>query len=220
MSEPTRYPLAWPAHRPRKAHDDRLSGRFTSDRRPITLSQATRRVLDEIVRLGGVYGLISTNIAIRKDGLPLSGQRAPEDPGVCVYFQLKGQPYALACDTYHSVEHNLAAVAAHIDATRAITRHGVASAAETLQAFSALPPPADTAKAATAPPARDWRTVLRLMSSWPSADLEKVDQRAIIQARYRNLAAQAHPDTAGGSDAAMGELNSARDAALDWIAAQ
>ena len=41
-----------------------------------------------------------------------------------LYFHLKKQPYAMACDRYTTVADNLAAIAAHIDAVRAIERHG------------------------------------------------------------------------------------------------
>ena len=137
---------------------------------------------------------MSSNVQLRRDGLPYSGQREPEDRGVCVYFQMQGKPYAMACDLYTTVADNLAAVAAHIEATRAITRHGVASAAETLQAFQALPPPGG----------RHWTDVLNLPRG--------TDAEAIKSA-HRKLLAGAHPDQ-GGSHDRMAELNAARDAAL------
>ncbi len=192
MSGPQRYPLAWPPHRPRTPSSRRKAGVFKADKRPITMAVAFGRLEDEVRRLGAVYPLLSTNVELRLDGGPRSGQRAPADPGACVYFSLGGKPFALACDTYTTVEQNVAALAAHIDSTRAIERHGVASAAETLEAFVALPAP------------KTWWQVLELT---PDATREQ------ITAAFRRMAARAHPDQ-GGSDAAMAELNAARDAAL------
>jgi len=53
---------------------------------------------------------------------------------------------------------------------------------------------------------RPWREVL----SVPVGQVTRGD----IQRQYRTLAAERHPDTPGGSQAAMAELNAARDAAL------
>ena len=189
MSGPTHFPLAWPQGRPRAK--SRAFGSFRSGDKRISVAVAVERLEAELGRLGARYPLLSTNIETTLSGRPRSSAPRPADPGVCVYFQLDGKPYALACDRYTEVADNVAAIAAHVDATRAITRHGVASAAETLQAFQALP----------APPT--WREVLDL-SGKPSA--------AQVDTAYRRLAAQRHRDR-GGSDAAMAELNAARDAA-------
>jgi hypothetical protein len=190
---PSRFPLAWPAHKPRTSWDRRRRGKFSASGRTITMKEAITRAMAEVARLGGTYGLISSNVALRLDGLPKSGQGEPADPGVCLYFQIGGKPYAMACDVYDKVAQNLAAIAAHIEATRAITRHGVATAAETLQAFAAL----------AAPAPRSWRDVLEL-----SRDAGIGDVRAAL----RRLAQIRHPDK-GGSEGAMAELNAARDAA-------
>lgn len=200
MSEASRFPLAWPAHKPRTPSTRQKAGKFAANGSPISMAAAIKRAMDEIGRLGGIYGLISSNVEVRLDGLPRSGQRAPADPGVCLYFQLRGKPYAMACDAYTKVEQNLAAIAAHIEATRAIERHGVATAAETLQAFVSLP-----SNAAPAP--RPW---------WDVLGLPRSTTRARLEAQYRLKARSAHPD-AGGSDAAMSELNAARDAGLTEV---
>lgn len=186
------FPLAWPPGRPRTKPSDRKHGRFVRDGRWITVSAASDRVEAEVKRLGGRWPVISTNIALRRDGRPYSGQKEPEDCGVCVYFDLDGKPYALACDRYTEVADNIAAIAAHIEATRAITRHGVASAAETLQAFEALPAPKKAHEVLGVPTDADAATV---RSAW------------------RSLIAAAHPDQ-GGTEAQAAALNAARDEML------
>lgn len=198
---PSAYPLTWPTGKPRTPPSQRKDGKFKSNGRAMTNAAAADRVEAELDRLGAVYALISSNVEVTLSGRPRSGQRAPDDPGVCVYFQLARKPYAMACDRYRTVADNLAAIAAHIDATRAIARHGVASAEETLQAFQALPSP-------DGPAARQWWEVLGVPSRPAISD---------VDAAYRKLAAERHPD-AGGSDAAMAELNAAREAARRALA--
>lgn len=64
--------------------------------------------------------VISTNIPLRKDGLPLANQRKLDDPGVAVYFTHKGKQMCFACDRWKTVEDNMQAVAKTIDAIRGI----------------------------------------------------------------------------------------------------
>lgn len=218
MGEPTRFPLAWPAFRHRTR--SRREGPFKNAGDPIKVGAALKRLTDELARLGATNALISSDIPIRLDGLPRANQPEPKDPGVCAYFMLAGKPYALACDTFTKVAQNIAGLAAHIEATRAITRHGVATSNETLQAFAALPPPGGASAAPqppTAPPERSWREVLRLAPDWPATTTRPEASRGIVTSRYRQLAGQRHPDVPGGSDAQMAELNWARDEALREI---
>lgn len=202
---PTRFPLAWPAHRPRATY--RKAGKFSYRgddgwAKDITVPRAMDRLEDEVRRLGGTNTLLSTNIDTRLDGRPRGGAAEPHDPGVCLYFTLKGKPMAMACDVYTKVAQNIAAVAAHLEATRAIERHGVATAAETLQAFQALPAPTVIALGA----ARPWREVLGF------GEMQVVD-RVDIDLAWKARVRAVHPDR-GGSDGQVAEVNAARDAAL------
>lgn len=201
MTEPTRYPLAWPAGRPRRRN--RVKGQFgekgDNDRtRRVSLATACERVETQVQALGGVYPLLSTNLELRVDGRPRADRAPPADPGVCLYFQLKGDPYALACDTYTEIAQNVAAIAAHIEATRRIERYGVATAAETLRAFQALPSPEQVA------PKRPWHEIFGMVPE--AADEDSVG--AIYRIKARQCA---------GDQAALTELNVARDEALQAI---
>lgn len=198
------YPLAWPAGRPRTAAHLRKFGKFGKSvpsskpggmmrKADLTVADALDRLQHEVDRLKGDYAVISTNIPARLDGKPRSNMPDPVDPGVALYFTLNGKPICMPCDRYDRVADNIAAIAAHIEATRAIERHGVGTAAEALMAFTALPAP------------RGWREV---MGFGPGAA-----DREAIETRFRQLAIRAHPD-AGGSTEAMSELNLARAAAL------
>lgn len=194
MTAATPYPLQWPAARPRRKSSARRKGQFSSNGLHVSVAQAIKRLQDELDRVGARYPVISTNVEVRLDGLPRSGQRKPEDPGVAVYFQLQGEPHCLPCDTYDDVAQNIAAIAEHIKATRAIERHGVASVREMFSGFAQIPAQAGQ---------RAWWAVLGLTQSATLMEIE---------AAYRKLARELHPDH-GGSDTLMAELNQARDEA-------
>jgi DnaJ-class molecular chaperone len=61
------------------------------------------------------------------------------------------------------------------------------------------------------PGARSWRAALDI-------PVDAQASRPMIETRYRDLAKRLHPD-AGGSTAAMAELNAARDQALREVGA-
>jgi len=197
------FPLQWPAGWPRTGAGAQRAAKFGIKRQDraytsftdITVAEATKRVLAELARMGidRQNVVISTNLALRLDGLPRSGQAAPRDAGAAVYWQTgKGNRRVMAIDQYHKVEDNLAAIAATLDAMRAIERHGGARVLErAFTGFTALPAPAA---------ARHWRTVLEFGQN------ETITRNSLRQ-RYRRLAGERHPDRAGGSDAAMSELN-------------
>jgi hypothetical protein len=192
------YPLQWPADRPRTPPRQRRNGRFKADKKPLSVHAATERLTTEIRRLGGTLPVVSTNIEPRLDGLPRSFRRpVNDDPGVCLYFQLQGKPRAMPCDTYDTVEDNLAAIAAHIEATRAITRHGVATVEQMFEGFLALRGPGE----------RPWQETLGIPPGLPVT-------REIIRLRVTALARQHHPDRPGGSHERMAEINAAADRAL------
>lgn len=201
MSAPSAYPLAWPMGKPRTASHRRRRAAFKRNGGSLSVAAGADRVEAEVGRLGGRYLLISSDLQVRLDGRPRSGQPNPADPGVCVYFQIGADPYAMACDQYTTAADNLAAIAAHIEATRAITRYGVATAAETLRAFLALPDP-------TAAVSRQWWEVLGVTARPAPSEVDSA---------YRRLAAERHPDR-GGTDEQMAELNAARDAARKALA--
>lgn len=187
------YPLSWPASRPRTPAARRRNGKFSSNGIPVSVAIAVKRLQDEIDRLGGRFAVVSSNVEVRLDGLPRSGRPEPTDPGIAVYFDLSGRPHCMPCDTYTRVAQNLAAVAEHIKATRAIERHGVASLAEMFAGFAALPAPGST----------PW---------WQVLQVQRTASRAEVESAFRRLAGERHPDR-GGSDAMMADLNRARDQA-------
>jgi hypothetical protein len=205
MSAPTAFPLAWPAGKARTPAHKRERGRFSKQttryfgessykaKGELTVAAARDRLQGELERLGAKLPVLSTNLELRLDGLPRSGQRKVEDPGVALYFQLRGKPIALACDKYDTVEANIAAIAAHIDAMRTTERHGVGSLEQMFAGFQALPPGTATAEQR----GLDWRALLGHPTTLEQAE-----------ATYRRLMKEHHPDT-GGRDEVAAALNQA-----------
>lgn len=120
--------------------------------------------------------VISSNVALRRDGLPYSNQRRPDDPGVAVYFRLKGKPHVLACDRWLSPEENLWAIAKHIDAMRGQERWGVGTLEQAFTGYMALPAPPDDTQ---------W---------WLVLDVPETAGPDLIRGRYRSLAQLHRPD--------------------------
>lgn len=210
----TRYPLTWPAGWRRIPGHLRKRAKFSTgetkycqgltpgsgsshtSRKEMTVSTSVERILDSLRRFGISEGggIISTNVQVRLDGLPRSGQPAPQDPGVAVYWKTRaGKQQVMAIDRYDRVADNLAAIAATLEAMRAIERHGGATILErAFTGFIALPAPTT-----------DWRAIFGVGQN---ATLDEV------HTAYRRLAKERHPD-AGGSELAMAELNQAWTAA-------
>jgi len=213
---PARYPLQWPLGWKRTLPGQRQRGTFakrgyssSGSYRPlndVTVAEACGRLLAELKRMGisDQDVVISTNVRTRLDGLPYSNEREPEDPGAAVYWRDAGRDRCMAIDGYSRVAQNIAALAATIEAMRAIERHGGAAILDrAFTGFTALPAPI------VAGMKRPWREVL----NFPPGAIPDRDQ---LQRRFRELASKRHPD-AGGSDGAMAEVNAARDEALQEI---
>lgn len=191
----TAYPLAWPAGWPRtragahrRAH---FSRKTESGSQELSIAQALERLFGELRRLGAAHPVISTNVETRADGMPRSDRRAPGDPGVAVYFNLRGARRVLACDRWDRVADNIAAIAAHIDAIRAQERYGVGSLERAFAGYAKLPAPEDI----------NWRTLL----GFGPNDRVLLEE---AEAAWRRLAQAHHPDR-GGSHEQMARLNRA-----------
>lgn len=211
------YPLQWPIAWKRTAPAQRREAKFgkASQRhsgphvpaRPLTMAEAVQRLLNELERFAVSQNtvVISTNVRPTLAGLPRSGERKPEDPGAAVYWTdpFNGSPRVMAIDQYTRVEDNIAALAATIEAMRAIERHGGAVILErAFTGLTALPAPGQGAT-------REWWDVLQV-------DRATVTREGCKQA-YRRLASQFHPDKPGGSHEAMSELNAAQEKALQEV---
>lgn len=147
----------------------------------ISISEASNRVLSALDKMGVNRQdmVISTNLELRLDGLPRSGQKAPDDPGVAIYWKDAGKTRCMAIDIYTKVEQNLAAIAATLEAMRAIERHGGAEILNrAFSGFNALPAMGESS-------IPSWRDVLKLKHECTAED---------VKLQYRALAKIYHPD--------------------------
>ena len=193
------YPLSWPAGwaRAKSRQHAKFGRRFDGRFRELSVWEAVTRLQGEIDRLGGRNVILSTNIETRMDGLPRSDRPEPRDPGVAVYFDFRKQKTVLASDKWDRVADNIAALAGHIEALRAIERYGVGTLEQAFRGYRQLE---DFTEGVP------WRRVLGFKDEVPvTLDL------AI--SKYRELAKQYHPDVAGGDDAQMSQLTAAIAAA-------
>lgn len=214
MSETTRYPLCWPAgwkRTPAAARRPAAFGRTRNEYnaavgRTMYRGKQELSVWDAIQRLDGELrvidaerssAVISTNIPTRIDGAPRSGMREPDDPGAAVYWERKGRKECMAIDRYTRVADNIAAIAATLEALRAIERHGGGAILDRAFAGFAQLPAAIVTE-------RPWREVLGLALAATMEDVER---------QFRALAKQLHPDVSDDDGEKMRELNRAREAA-------
>lgn len=197
MTELAAYPLTWPSGWPRTAQRKRAS--FTKYKSRLSVHDGLQRVLKELVsfKVRRDDVLISTNIRTRLDGSPRSDQPEPGDPGVAVYWEDAVGTKVMAIDRYDRVADNLAAIAATLEAMRAIERHGGGQILErAFTGFTALPAP---------------RTCWEVLGIAPTNDGQRV------AARFKELLKQHHPDN-GGDTVRMAEIIEARDVAMEKIA--
>ncbi|MDB6020791.1 MAG: hypothetical protein JWQ04_648 [Pedosphaera sp.] len=180
------YPLSWPAGWPRTlAHKIARSkfGGSLQQSASLTLTRALDAVLHELALLGAGDPIVSTNFTTRLDGQPRGGQAQPKDKGAAVYFSFKKRPTVLACDRWDKVEHNLWAIAKHVEALRGQDRWGVGSLEQAFAGYLAIP-----AKTGGDDP---W-AILGLPVNFTEESLKEA---------YRLLAKKFHPDNPDTGDA-------------------
>jgi hypothetical protein len=200
MNSARAFPLQWPSGWARTPTGARRRAKYK-----VTPDRATSELIHSLGLLGVARGslVLSTNIPLRNDGLPYANARPPEDPGVAVYWTTKAHgERVIACDRWLEVHENIRAIGLAVEGLRQIERAGASQILErAFTAFGELPPAPD------APKLRPWWEVL----NFPESLLGALSV-PVVEARYRELATQAHPDH-GGSTAAFAELSQARDAA-------
>jgi hypothetical protein len=213
--EALRYPLAWPATWPRttyrrqamfsKVVSRRVGEQTHKQSQNLTVGDGLARLERELRLLGARTPVISSNLRRNLDGSLTANQaKMLADPGIAVYFRLHDHPRVLACDKWNSAADNMAAIAGHIEASRAQQRYGVGTLDQAFAGYAALPPVGGTQGG-------DWRAEL---------ECDKVDPAKLtlemVEWRYIELLKQRHPD-AGGSHDAVVRLNLARDAARAYF---
>jgi hypothetical protein len=187
------YPLQWPEGLPR-------TERREDSRMKATMAVAMENVRTSLRLFGQDTGKPVTNPTLSSNvgGLSLD-DRAPNDPGIAVWFDWDDAQRCIAVDRYRKPHENLQAIHHIIEARRTEMRHGgLHIVRQTFKGFTALP----------AQTQEEWWRVLGFVGPKVTAP--------DIEAAYRARVKGAHPDS-GGSHEAMARLNAARDAGLQVV---
>lgn len=188
----TAYPLQWPIGRRRTERQS--PARFD---REVSLAETRKELLAELGRYNARRVTISSNLRLRLDGLPASGQAQPADRGVAVYFFLDGnKPHCIACDRWDRVEHNLRAIARTISAQRGILRWGAMSATEVFAGLALPSPEMASTKLRTVEDAVAW---LEEQSGLDlTALLQPGGNDELLRSVKQQLSRRLHPDANAG----------------------
>lgn len=172
-------PLIWPDDEPRKII--RNYANFN-----VTISQAVKHLADEVRKMGGKDLIVTTDLPATRTGHAfMANAKAPNDPGVAIYFALDGEEHCLACDEWRTARDNLRALGKTVEAFRGIERWGGRQLMKKAFAgFTALP-----ASTSAIVLVRPW---------WEVLGVAQGASPGVIADAYRRAVRAAHPD-AGGS---------------------
>lgn len=187
------YPLCWPADYPRAKF--RAPARFNT-----SFAAARDGIVAEVKRLGGKDVIISTNIPLKRDGLPYATYKQPADPGVAVYFTFMGEQRVFCCDKWNSIHDNMQAINKTIEAIRGLDRWGVSEMLNRVfSGFAALPQKGTH---------KEWYQVLEVEPNSPPE---------VIKSAYRRLVRAYHPDGGGGSEEIFRQVQTAYEEAKNKL---
>lgn len=197
---PPGYPLAWPEGWARTPFDKRATSTYR-----ISFAAARDDVLRQLRLLGSERAFVSeravitANLPLRLDGLPLAGGANPADPGVAIWWidGMTGALRTMACDGWVTARENLRAIGLALEALRALER------ARTTQVLDRAMQSFDVP---TLPPERPWWYAELELRAWPPS-------AADVAAAWARLRVQRHPD-GGGSHEAFIQLQRAHAQAL------
>jgi hypothetical protein len=186
------FPLCWPDGWPRTPSHQRKAAPYQ-----VTFARARDELLNEL-RLGGCRNvIISSNLALRRDGIPYADCREPSDPGIAVYWDnRKGEPKQLGNDCWRTVRENLRAVGLAYSGLRLIERTGSTALLDRAYAGFARLPAGDAIP--------KWWEVLGVDPELP---------KDLVRAAYLTLVREQHPDH-GGNAVTMARINRAYEEAM------
>jgi hypothetical protein len=184
MSHRKPFPLDWPA-------DHKRNNRWTISRsrfQVTSIIECSRSILRRAESMDFANVVISSNMPLRRDGLPYSTGREPMDCGVAVWWTHRTREQVIACDRWYTAGENVRAIELSLDAMASLDRWGASQIVERAFAgFEALPPPSAS-----------WREVF-------GEELETFEQ---VKKQYRVAMQTAHPDK-GGTALAAATINNA-----------
>src|SRR5215472_2927744 len=221
MANESAYPLYWPRGRKRTPSSQRqadapfsVGEAYNSTRqlrdsvtgqaethlvrhrrtKVVSIPVAVDRLEDQLQRLGAQAAVLSTNLELRLNGQPRSGQRDPEDPGAAVYFTLNKKRMVLACDKWTRVADNIAAIAAHIRSIRSVVNYGVGTTEQAFEGYRSL---------------EDWSSGLMPWKRVLGFADDSRPSLAEVEAKWKARMKEVHPDMSGQSGLQATQLNQA-----------
>lgn len=193
------YPLTWPIGYKRTPHAAKKHAQFQT-----SFASARDGVIYQLKKMGAKDIIISSNVPIKRDGLPYSvpygkSNSVTDDAGIAVYFNFQNDQKVLCCDAYHTLDDNMHAINKTVEALRGIDRWQVSEIlTRAFTGFTALPE----------------TITLNSKSIWEILGLnEKPASSAIVHQAYKQQVKKVHPD-AGGSVEGFHELQVAYNQAL------
>lgn len=171
------FPLYWPEHIPRTQIRER--SRFDTSQH-----RAQNAIITELNKMHAINIVISTNLELRRDGLPYKNQSRLDDPGVAVYYTRDGNTECIPIDKWSDIAGNMQAIAKTLKALRGLERWGSKDTVNAaFQGFKALPEQASEGNA--------WWNILGVDRNASTSD---------IKIAYRQLAMKYHPDKTDDPD--------------------
>jgi hypothetical protein len=185
LSTSLQFPLNWPLDWERTPAHKRTDSIFR-----VTPEKAKTHLLEQLRLLKATQFILSTNIPVRKDGLPYANAGTPEDPGAALYYLRKDTQNVIPCDRYKRLHENIRAIGLALEALRTLDRHGITGMMDRAMIGLALPAPQE-------PVQKPWFEVFGVSPHAP---------KNVVLAVYKALAEEHHPDK-GGDHHSMTILN-------------
>jgi DnaJ-like protein len=171
------YPLAWPAGWPRTRRPEPTRFR-------VSLAAARDDLLRELDLMRATGVVVTSNALLLRDGRIAARQPRIDDAGAAVYFAVGGEPRCIPCDRWDRIEGNIRAIGLTVAALRGLERWGAGEMVRAaFRGFAALP-----ASGTSGETDQPWWSVLGVA---PDASETEID------AAYRRLAREHHPDAGG-----------------------
>jgi len=141
-------------------------------------------LLMEFRRLDATEVVVTSNVPLKRDrsvDWDFAYNRHFDDPGVAVYFKLKGRPQVICCDAWQALNHNLRAITKTIEAMRALPRYGASEiGTRSFTGLNSLPERAES-----------------LTRWWEILGVRRDASIETIKEAYRRSARECHPDRNG-----------------------
>lgn len=210
------YPLSWPEHWKRTEKWQQKNGKPPFQ--TVHFNADLKSVIWQLKKMGASQIVITSDLPLRNDGVPYADARC-DDPGIAVWYVMKGKEHVIACDRWRSAQLNLSAIKRTLEAMRMMDRYGCATMVEKAFAgFAALPPAGATSESVVEePPPPNWRDVFDVPMVFEE-QLGKAELLDFVKLRYKKYIAAAHPD-AGGDPVRAAILNAAWEEAQTELTA-